>query len=186
MKLTTNLASESYHRTRLFRLFFFLLSLVLAGTGGLQIRSYLLWQDEYRQLEEDLQKVQADLYSVEEELRALGVDVSDSGLASFRSQVDSYNGLIAEKAFSWTLLLSELEEAVPGNISVTRLQPHFPNRLMILNGQALSLKDLTRLIIQLEDAAAFEQVFLKDQKTNHEGFVDFTIEFKYRSQKQSA
>ncbi len=123
MRLTTNLASESYHRTRFFRLFLFLLSLVLAGTGGLQIRFYLLWQDEYRQLEEDLHKAQAGLHSLEEELRALGVDVSDSGLASFRSQVDSYNGLIAEKAFSWTLLLSELEEAVPSNISVTRLQP---------------------------------------------------------------
>ncbi len=57
---------------------------------------------------------------------------------------------------------------------------------MTLMGKAISLKDLTRFIIGLEDSLAFEEVFLKNQATDKEGFIEFTVEFKYRSTRQGA
>jgi hypothetical protein len=183
MRLTINLASEDYRKIRLIRTLLWLFSILLVGAGVWQVQAYLTYENEGRYLEESRQKVVESQRSLEKDLSARGIDTSDAGVKSFSGKVAALNELIAHRVFSWTLLLHELESAVPNNISVTRLQPQFPEGVITLTGKAISLKDLTRLIIKLEDSQAFAEVFLKDQATDKEGFVEFTIEFKYRSQR---
>ncbi|MCI0526201.1 MAG: PilN domain-containing protein [Nitrospira sp.] len=182
MRLTINLASENYRKTRLIRKLLWLFSILLVGVGVWQIDVYLAYENEGRDLEEHRQKVVESQRSLERELSAKGIDASDVGVKAFGGKVVELNELISHKVFSWTLLLNQLESAIPNNISVTRLQPKFPAGAITLSGKAISLKDLTRLIIKLEDSQNFAEVFLKDQATDKEGFVEFTIEFKYRSQ----
>ena len=186
MRLRINLASQDYRKTRLMKTLLYLFSILMVGVGILQGQSYLSYQGEHRYLEESLQRVEDRRRALEGELRDRGLETSESGIVAFTKQIAAVNSLIAHKAFSWTLFLNELESTVPKNISVTKLQPRFPEGIMILTGKALSLKDLTRFIIGLEDSQTFEEVFLKDQATDKEGFIEFTVEFKYHSPKQNA
>jgi hypothetical protein len=156
------------------------------GVGAWQVQAYLAYENEDRYLEEAHQKVVESQRSLERELSTTGIDASDTGVRAFGEKVAVLNELISHRVFSWTLLLNELESAVPNNISVSRLQPKFPEGVVTLSGKAISLKDLTRFIIKLEDSQDFAEVFLKDQSTDKEGFVEFTIEFKYRSQRMGA
>jgi type IV pilus assembly protein PilN len=183
MRLTINLASENYRKARLIRKLLWMVSILLVGVGAWQIETYLAYKKESRYLEESRQKVVESQRSLERELNTKGIDASDAGVKAFSGRVAALNELISRRVFSWTLLLNELESAVPNNISVTRLQPKFPEGVITLSGKAISLKDLTRLIIKLEDSQDFAEVFLKDQATDKEGFVEFTIELKYRSQR---
>jgi type IV pilus assembly protein PilN len=183
MRLTINLASENYRKTRLIRKLLWLFSILLVGLGAWQVQTYLAYENEGHSLEESRQKVAESQRSLERELSTKGIDASDAGVKAFSGKVAALNELISHRVFSWTLLLNELESAVPNNISVTRLQPKFPEGVITLSGKAISLKDLTRLIIKLEDSQDFAEVFLKDQTTDKEGFIEFTIELKYHSQR---
>jgi hypothetical protein len=182
MRLTVNLASENYRKTKSIRKLLWLVSILLVGLGVWQVQAYLAYEQEGRSLEESRQKVLESQRSLEKELITKGIDVSDAGVKAFGGKVAALNELISHRVFSWTLLLNELESAVPNNISVIRLNPKFPEGTITLSGKAISLKDLTRLMIKLEDSEDFAEVFLRDQATDKEGFVEFTIEFKYRSQ----
>lgn len=186
MRLRINLASEDYRKTRLLKVLLYVFSILLVGGGILQVQSYISYWGEHRYIEESLQNVEDRRRALEKELRVSGMDTSEVGITAFTKQIDTVNSLIAEKAFSWTLFLNELEFTVPRNISVMRLQPRSPEGTMTLLGKAISLKDLTRFIIGLEDSQEFEEVFLKDQATDKEGFIEFTVEFKYRSTRQGA
>jgi len=185
MRLTINLASEDYRKTRLIKILLCFFSILLMGVGAWQVQAYLDYQREGHFLKESRLKVEESQRTLEKELRTRGMDASEAGVRAFTTKIGVLNEQIVHKAFSWTLFLNEMESAVPNNISITRLQPKFPEGMITLIGKAISLKDLTQLIIRLEDSQAFSEVFLKDQKTDKEGFVDFTVEFKYRLQRQA-
>jgi Tfp pilus assembly protein PilN len=158
---------------------------LLIGAGIWQVQSYLHFQGENEYLHESLLKVEESRRALEKEMRSIGIDPTEAGVKDFNTKISTLNDLIAQRTFSWTLFLNELESAVPNNISVIRLQPKFREGLITLNGKAISLKDLTKFIIRLEDSRVFSEVFLKDQQTGKEGFIDFTVEFKYHSQKRA-
>jgi type IV pilus assembly protein PilN len=182
MRLTINLASEDYRKTKLIKILLWVFSILLIGAGAWQVQTYLAYQGEDRDLKESHLKVEESQRNLEKELRNQGMDTSEAGVSAFTTKISILNELIVYKAFSWTLFLNELESAVPDNIAVTRLQPKLPEGMITLTGKAISLKDLTKLVIRLEDSQAFGEVFLKDQTTDKEGFVEFTVEFKYRLQ----
>ena len=186
MRLTINLSSEDYRKTRLIKILFWVFSLLLIGAGAWQVQVYLSFQGENAYLNESLLKVEESRRALEKELRTVGIDPTEAGVKDFNAKIGALNDLIVQRTFSWTLFLNELESAVPANISVIRLQPKFPEGMITLNGKAISLKDLTRFIIRLEDSQVFSEVFLKNQQTGKEGFIDFTVEFKYHSQKRAA
>jgi Tfp pilus assembly protein PilN len=185
MRLTINLASEDYRTTALIKILLWAFSILLIGAGAWQVQAYRAYQNEDHDLKESRLKVEESQRHLEKELRNLGMDTSEAGVRAFATKISALNELIVYKAFSWTLFLNELESAVPDNISVTRLQPKFPEGMVTLAGKAISLKDLTKLVIRLEDSKGFSEVFLKDQTTNQEGFVEFTVEFKYRLQSKA-
>lgn len=182
MRITINLASEDYRKIMLIKILLWVFSILLIGAGAWQAQTYLSYQGEDRYQQESRLKVEESLRDLEKELHNQGIDASEAGVSAFTTKINALNELIVYKTFSWTLFLNELESAVPDNISVTRLQPKFPEGMITLTGKAISLKDLTQLVIRLEDSQAFSEVFLKDQTTDQEGFVEFTVEFKYRLQ----
>lgn len=185
MRLRINLASYDRHQTRRIGVLLFFCSLLLVSLGALQVRFYLSYQGEKIYLKQGLEKGEKSLLALEEELRSRGLNTTEAGLGAFVEQITSFNRFIEQKAFSWTLFLNELEAAVPKNISVKRVQPRFPEGTITLVGQGLLLKDLTRLMVQLEESDAFEDVFLRRQNTNSEGLVEFVLEFKYRPRRQT-
>lgn len=186
MRISINLASRDYRKAKLARVLLVLLALFLLGAAASQIRFYLDFRQERASLAQTYRGVMGSRTELEGELTANGLDITESGISAFSQKIAVMNELLSRRTFSWTLLLRELEGAIARNISVRRLQPEFPEGRIILTGKALSLKDLTRLIIEVENAPGFGEVFLRDQKTDQEGFVEFTIEFKYHPAPQRA
>lgn len=184
MRFRINLATRDYHKTRMVRLFLGLLSVVLIVLGGLQIQGYQVVQDDLGFLTDNSKQVEGSRRLLEQTLRARGMDISEKGVESFGKQVNVLNRLITQKAFSWTLFLNELESAVAEDVSVSKVQPRFPEGKITLTGKGLTLRDLTRFMVRLEGSEAFEDVFLKKQNTDDEGFVEFIVEFKYHSGRQ--
>ncbi len=186
MKLQINLATRNDRKERLTALALFSLLIALVAVGSFQVLVFLEARAEQRDLMQISRSVSDSLSAVEADLKGRGLDISPDGLDRWAQRVGVINELLSRRAFSWTRLLNDLEAAVPRNISIIRLQPRFSEGRMALNGRALSLKDLTRLMIRIEDSSAFQDVFLRDQKTDREGFIEFTVEFTYHRDRRPA
>jgi Tfp pilus assembly protein PilN len=95
------------------------------------------------------------------------------------------NELILKKSFSWTGFLNDLERAIPADISIKKIEPRFNDYSVNLSGEALTLKDLTNLILSLEGKPQFSNVFLLDQKQTKENRIDFLIHLNYKEKEKS-
>ena len=119
------------------------------------------------------------------EARAEGLDLSDAAVEGMAKQVAFANQLIAKRAFSWTHMLGDLEEAVPPRIAINNIRLDTKDSTIALSGAASSLKDLTALIINLEDHPAFEDVALIQHQVQETALVEFRLTVRYTDSKHA-
>jgi Tfp pilus assembly protein PilN len=110
-----------------------------------------------------------------------GVDLSDAALQRLPREVVFANQVITKRAFSWTRLLTDLEEAVPPGVTIHGIQLDAKGAIITLSGLALSLKELTVLIISLEDHRAFRDAVLDQHRVLENNLVEFGLTVRYRS-----
>jgi Tfp pilus assembly protein PilN len=89
-----------------------------------------------------------------------GLSRSAEQLEMLRADVAFANQLAEKRRFSWTRLLSDLEEAVPAQVSITNIKPKFDESIVVLEGVAEHLHDLDRFVQQLQHHRAFRQAVL--------------------------
>lgn len=117
---------------------------------------------------------------IENEIKTLNAEpVSKDVMTGLEKKIKVLNDMIVRKSFSWTRFLNDLEKAIPSNISVKKIEPKFLDHGVTISGEALTLKDLTRLILSLEAHPQFNQVFLLDQKVGNENRVEFQVHLNY-------
>lgn len=184
MKITLNLASQSYRYRRRVRWTLFLVTVLLVSAIGWEMETYQKLKEDEKGLNVRLERIRQDEEKIRGELRAMGRAGNDASLKKIAKEVAFANDLIYRKSFSWTRFLFDLETRVSRNVAIQRIQPTFDSGQVTIGGTARSLKALTGLMIQLQSDDTFEDVFLSDQKADPKSpvkdAVDFTIKFKYR------
>jgi Tfp pilus assembly protein PilN len=115
--------------------------------------------------------------------KAEGLDVSDAALQRLPVGVAFANQVITKRAFSWTRFLSDLEEAVPPRVAIHNIRLDFKDSMITLSGSALTLQDLTTLIIGLEDHRAFKDAILGRHQVQ-DNSLDFTLTVRYHNDAQ--
>src|SRR5687767_15193538 len=68
------------------------------------------------------------------------------------------NGIIDQRTFSWTNLLTYLEATLPADVRATAITPRPANTLVAIRVQARSVEDLGEFIEGLEMTGAFHDV----------------------------
>ncbi len=111
--------------------------------------------------------------------QADGLDLSDAALQRLPQEVAFANQVITKRVFSWTRFLTDLEEAVPPRVAIQSIRLDFKDSAIALGGSALTLKDLTALIIGLEDHRAFAQAVLVQHRVKDNGLVEFGLTVRY-------
>ena len=97
--------------------------------------------------------------------QASGIDLSQQAIMAIPKKVSFVKALRERVQFSWTQLLTDLETATPKNTTTSSISLDERNDSILLNGSAKSLKDLNRLIHQLEKHGAFKNVILLQHST---------------------
>jgi Tfp pilus assembly protein PilN len=161
-----------------------------AGLGLLSLLFIALiawdWQ-EVKVIRDQAQTVEQAIARVREQDRRLQsqakmemIDLSDTVLQKLPRDVAFANQVIARRAFSWTHFLHDLEDAVPEGIAIHNIKVDMKTSGIALGGAALGLKELTALIISLEDHPAFKQAVLGQHRTLDNGQVDFGLTVRYQ------
>lgn len=183
MKFGINLASEDYRKIRIIQAGLYLSSGILLVTVLIGIQDLLVYRRQLASFEEGINKLNQEKIKLDDELNKEDLGPKEEEAKVIASKVSYVNSLISQKSSSWTSLLTDLERAIPRNISISSIQPSFNEGKISLSGIALSLEDLTNLIIKLEDSPIFEGVFLNNQRETERGFVQFSINLEYNQRK---
>ncbi len=177
----TNFASGEFARSRLVAAALY----ALAFLGIVFAIGMVWWASDLRRevaaLEENVARVHQQTSRLREELRQAGFSPDDSAAVErLVKQVDGLNQVIDSKSFSWTALMNDLEAVVPRNVSIKSIRPDLKTKKVTFDGVALTLQDVTALMIALQTSGRFGDVFLQQQKATDENRTEFAIECVYR------
>lgn len=174
-----NLSSQYRPYVAPARVGLFFLSLLLIGLIAWDYQYAKAIQAQAAAVEEAVARVRDNDRRVQRQAQAEGLDVSDAALQKLPQEVAFANQLIDKRAFSWTNLLKDLEEAVPERIAIQSVRLDFKTLVISLNGSAESLKDLTAFIISLEKHPAFKDTVLANHSETDKGLFQFNLTVRY-------
>ena len=95
-----------------------------------------------------------------------GLTLTTEQMTTLVREVKFANQLAENRVFSWTGLLSDLEEAVPPRVSISSVTLNFKESTILLNGAVRALPDLTALVNSLESHSKFRKVVLSQHRVH--------------------
>jgi hypothetical protein len=104
----------------------------------------------------------------EAQLAREGLTLPGDQIAMVQGKIAFANLLSEKRAFSWTRLLSELEEAVPANVSIGSVKLDFQQSNIVVDGLARSLQDVNIFVQTLQSHRAFQKAVLAKHEV-HKG-----------------
>ncbi len=117
-----------------------------------------------------------------------GLTVKETRVLSEKVRI--INGIIVRETFSWTSLLSDLEESVPDGISIASISPDFEKKSIRIKGMGETMDRVLTLVNALDDSERFSDVFLVSHaetklKITTKSFVSFVITSGYSGSVES-
>lgn len=169
LKIRIDFAREDYRYIRFISIGLGVIILLLLFLLWSNVRVYLTYKEDIAKVREGIGRLKAEAPAKVTKGEELTRKVS------FAKEV------LKEVSFSWTLFLNEIEKAIPDRVSINRINPLFSTQEVEISGRTLSLKELTELIISLEESPFFDDVFLSSQSESEdkEGQINFVMRFKY-------
>lgn len=96
----------------------------------------------------------------EAQLAREGLTLSGDQIALVQGKVAFANLLAAKRAFSWTRMLSELEDTVPEHLSISSVKLDVQQSGIVIDGVARTLQDVNLFVQALQQHRAFHKAVL--------------------------
>ena len=159
--------------------------MILIVLIGIDLRQFYEMKESEAAFDARIGRVLNEKRQIQQEIGKMGRNTSEDAIKSMQKEIQLINQLLRQKSFSWTSFLSDLENRVPSNLSVARIQPDFNSGQVVLGGAAPSLKEVTEFVGRLQKDP-FEDAFLMQQEDIEMGGkkgVNFSIRFKYNARR---
>jgi uncharacterized membrane protein YciS (DUF1049 family) len=179
-KITLNLATSPLRNKRLF---FFLASCVGLGlllAALLTAIFFLRFNLKKRTLKASLTRVEEAILTNQREGKRLSVKNRDADKKD-KEKVDLINSIILKKSFSWTELLSKLEECLPDSSYILSLAPTLVEDSRVqfrFKVVSQSLDDLLKLVNNLQ-TQKFGPPRVESEERNERGQLTSEIYVSY-------
>jgi Tfp pilus assembly protein PilN len=169
----------------------------LLTVGALTLTASLWWlghtlNQEIDALENQAYAVRTANEQLVAQAKTGGLDLSHQAIRNIPPQVSFVKQVRERVGFSWTQLLTDLEAAIPKDITMRSVSLDEKHDTILLQGSAVSLPDLNRLIHQLDKHPGFQNVILsqhasKNQKDSPGGsHIEFSLTVSYASKHLTA
>ena len=146
--------------------------LTLLTAGALTLTASFWWigstlNQQIDVLEHQVTTVKLANEQLVAQAKTAGLDLSQQAIRNIPPQVTFVKQVRERVGFSWTQLLTDLETAIPADITMSSVSLDEKTDTILLQGSAPSLPDLTRLIHQLDKHRAFQNVMLSQHTSKN-------------------
>jgi hypothetical protein len=181
--LRTNLSTRPFYNVRAVRMLLGaigVLLLALTAFNGVRLVQLSLAQRNLGAHAVDAEQEAARLRTRATAIRG---QINPKELGVVAGAAREANGIIDQRAFSWTDLFSHFEATLPADVRITAVQPTLDRDgtfHVSIAVEARRVEDLDAFIEALEGRGGFRQVLPVTEETNDQNLIDATIEGIYQ------
>lgn len=127
-------------------------------------------------------EAEADAARLRDDAARIRAQIDPEELASVSGAAAEANGIIDQRAFSWTGLLVHFEMALPPDVRITAVRPRQErdgSTVISMGVHARRVEDLDAFIEALEMTGAFRRVLPLESQTDDDGLIEAVVEGTY-------
>lgn len=168
--ISLNFASRNYRLIARVLKGLMLGCVVLALASAVMLWSALSLRAETAELEEQVREARSRVETLQPVVQER---------ERFIAELASMKELVESKQFSWTRLLTSIEEVFPFGVALDKIAYNSKSRALTLDGHAQSPEALRNLVVGLERSSSFRDPLLKNQSIE-KGRISFNVTAIYQ------
>ena len=180
--LRTNLATRPFYNERAVQLALALAAIAVLAVTAFNVGELIRLSGSQRTLGARAVQAEQEAGRLRREAATIRAQINTKELESVASAAREANGIIDQRAFSWTELFDQLEQTLPDDVRITRIEPtltkegEFAVQIVV---QARRSDDVDQFIEALEKTGSFRDVITPTEETTQEGLFQAVIRAVY-------
>ena len=182
--LRTNLSTRPFYNERAVQALLVLFLVIVVGATAFNAIELLRLTGSQRTLGAHAVESEREAARLRTEAVAIRAQINPKDLETVASAAREANGIIDQRAFSWTELLGDFEKTLPDDVRITAVQPRLTQQgafVVAMTVQARRAEDLDMFIENLEKTGAFRNVTPLQEQTNEQGLLEAVVQGTYVS-----
>jgi Tfp pilus assembly protein PilN len=182
--LRTNLSTRPFYNERAVQLTLVTLGAIVLVVSLFNAAQLIRLTASQRSLGAHAVESEQEAARLRTQAAAIRAQINPKDLETVASAAREANGIIDQRAFSWTELLGQFEQTLPADVRITAVQPRLePSGTFVvgMTVQARRAEDLDAFIEALEKTGSFHNVTPLEEQTNDQGLLEAVIEGVYVS-----
>lgn len=180
--LRTNLATRPFYNERAVQLALVLAAVIVFAVTAFNVGQLIRLTASQRTLGAHAVAAEREAARLRGEAAAVRAQINAKELEVVASAAREANGIIDQRAFSWSELFDQLEQTLPDEVRITKVEPTLTREgLFIINlsVQARRSEDVDAFIEALERTGSFRDLITPQEETNDEGLLVAVIRGTY-------
>jgi Tfp pilus assembly protein PilN len=180
--LRTNLSTRPFYNERAVQVMLVAATVIVLAVTGFNAVQLVRLTGSQRSLGAHAAESEQEAARLRTEAAAIRAQINPKELETVANAAREANGIIDQRAFSWTELLARFEETLPEDVRITAVSPHLAANGSFIVGmtvEARRAEDLNAFIEALEKTGNFRDVITPEQQTNDRGLIEAVIEGTY-------
>ncbi len=180
--LHLNLASRPYRDYRPVYATVVVMSLITAFLMLNNVETYYRYTRDTQSTRNKIATIEAQTQQEREREAAVQQRIKHLDLARLAAQTKFVNAKLAERAFSWSMLLDELESVLGDDVRLISVTPRFDQRgkiLLALDFQSKTADGMIKTINRMNADPQFRNPFPSMQTARPEGDFSFLLTAEY-------
>lgn len=178
-----NLAAHPYRDYRPVYAVVVVLSLLTAFLMLNNVETYYRYQNDTSSTTAKIGRIESQTQQEQHRKEIAEQKLGSLDLAALDAQTRFVNAKLAERAFSWSMLLDELESVIPQDVRLVSVAPGFNGDGSISLGLTLAAKGPNGMITTINRIHAdpqFSNPFPGSENRNEDGTFAFNLTVQYR------
>jgi hypothetical protein len=180
--LRTNLSTRPFYNVRAVRALLGLFALVVIAFTLFNVVQTVRLLALQRTLGADAARAETEAARLRGQAAAFRARIDPRELAAVSADAREANAIIDRRAFSWTTLFSQFEQALPPDVRITAVQPRRERDgsfAVNIGVEARRVEDVEAFIEALEARTPFRDVLPVEEQTGDTGLIEAIIDGRY-------
>lgn len=180
--LRTNLSTRPFYNVRAVRALLGLVALVVAAFLLFNVVQLIRLSATQRTLSADAVRAETEAARLRADAVRLRGQIDPRELALVSADAREANAIIDRRAFSWTTLFSQFEQALPTDVRITAVQPRREQDgtfAINIGVEARQVEDVEAFIDALEAQTPFRDVLPVEEQTADDGLIEAVLDGRY-------
>jgi len=180
--LRTNLSTRPFYNVRAVQLTLGVFAGLVLGITLFNVVEIIRLSASQRSLGSHAAEAEAEATRLRSEAVRIRSQINPKELQVVANAAREANGIIDQRAFSWTALFGQFESTLPPDVRITAVRPRLERGgtfIVAIAVQARRAEDLDAFVEALESKGAFRDVLAVKEQTSDTGLIEAVIEGTY-------